>query len=269
MHDVTNYYGPAKPEWSPHAWHEFQTGRSTVQKNGVVLIDGVLGKLGCDTLIADFDNQQTHPVGVNGYANDLEHVGSHRAQAWSVPIAEAITPVMHFHLPLGFRAQNGRLIAGGLQPRWDVPAPSTIFMPEDGIRGYRFLASTPWLRFMRYDQGGKHVPHYDAPYYNPFEGYITLFSWVLYLRTLEEDAGGGFEFVNDGNGGVPMRDRPKEAFADWQEMAPRDKITQTIHPVAGRLLIFPHWLCHQVQDFTGPGSRYIIRGDVAYRIIEK
>jgi hypothetical protein len=121
------------------------------------------------------------------------------------------------------------------------------------------LGSTPWLRFMKYKSGGMHTPHHDAPFRNEEEQYITLFSWVLYLNT-PNGKGGHFQFVND------LKQKGKHPFlwntSDWTNMS--NDVTLDVAPVEARMLIFPHWLCHQVQQYVGEGYRYIIRGDVAY-----
>jgi hypothetical protein len=192
-------------------------------------------------------------VGVDGYADGGE-AGSYRAMAWAVELATAMTPLFEA-LPPVLQGRNGDLTA----PSLTLPAP----FPED--RTYRRLGATPWARFMRYERGGMHVPHYDAPFECAAEGYITLFSWVLYLNDVPVEHGGSLDFVDDGRRDHP-RVRPKAAFGDWRRMALAEEITASIRPRRGRLLVFPHWLCHQVAAYTGDGRRYIVRGDLAYGI---
>lgn len=119
---------------------------------------------------------------------------------------------------------------------------------------------------MQYLSGGKHVPHFDNDFYCETESYRTLYSWVLYLNDVPAKQGGGFQFVDDGIR-QPYSKRSKEMFADWTQMATSEQIIKTVQPKAGRLVVFPHWRCHQVQEFIASEEctfRAIIRGDLAY-----
>lgn len=267
MHDLNAYHAAETPQptWSPSLLPNQPGRRNRGQfsrhawlpalASPYVIAEDVLLPSECQDLIAKFDQQQAYPVGVDGYTDSTLGVGSWRVQAWAPQIAEQLKNAFWL-LPDELEASDGELH----DPEQVFPhfgAPMTL-PPRLGR-----LGSTPWLRFMRYVGGGQHVPHYDSAFINEPERYITLFSWVLYLNDIPTSDGGGFQFIDDGQRDPP-RGRGKSAFEDWMRMAEPREVLDTIQPVAGRMLIFPHWLCHQVQAFTGAGARYIIRGDLAY-----
>lgn len=254
MFDILTFRGPGEPpNWSPMVDGPIGPASECVGASGVFILDDALGEAECRALIEQFELQDAYPVGVDGYAGGGKP-GSHRSMAWAVSLAKAMTPLFE-QVPQVLEGRDGDLRAPGLI----IPAPFA------NDRTYRRLGSTPWMRFMRYDHGGMHVPHYDAPFESLVESYITLFSWVLYLNDVPEAHGGSLDFVDDGRADHPC-DRPREAFADWRRMARAGEITRSVQPRRGRLLVFPHWHCHQVAAYTGDGRRYIIRGDLAYGI---
>lgn len=246
MHDVNKYYGDNKPAWEPYTfecpgeWYD----PHDIMINGypVHIIDNAMPYALCDSLIEQFEQQQAYPVGVDGFCNAESNVGSYRAMGWSPEVARVITSTIR---------NNGAI--NRFRPNGKMQTPLNI--TED----YWMEGSTPWLRFMKYKSGGMHTPHHDAPYVNDIEQYATLCSWVLYLNTPMGN-GGEFQFVNDvRNEGKHPSDWDR---SDWTEMS--DDVIHSVPPRAGRLLVFPHWLCHQVQEYIGEGYRYIIRGDLAY-----
>jgi hypothetical protein len=264
MHNLNNYHGsnpqptfvpqiklngPIKPQY-------LYIGKS----DAAICLENVVPEHLCQSLIAQFDQQEQYPVGVDGYAIAAENPGSYRAMAWGEEVANYITMRMLDHIPTWFSKRNGALKAFYGYREIDQKLKSLEFrVPFDlGIGQYSVLGSTPWLRFMKYASGGKHTPHYDAPFHNEEERYITMYSWVLYLNT-PKGMGGAFQFVDDGQLDLHPSERNKD---DWRVMS--DNIIHSIEPKEGSLLIFPHWLCHQVQEFIGLGHRYIIRGDLAY-----
>ena len=252
MHDVLTFHGEQQPGWWPLPAGSFAVPAGGPGRDGVGVFDAVASPDACAALLAAFAAQPAYPVGVDGYGAAGGPVGSHRAMAWAPELAGALAPAFAA-LPERLEGRDGDLVGDGVR----IPAP----FPQD--RNYRRLGPTPFMRLMRYESGGMHVPHYDAPFECAAEAYLTLFSWVLYLTDAEERDGGALDFVEDGQAANP-RDRPPEAFADWRRMAWPDEVVRSVQPKAGRLLVFPHWLCHQVAPFRGAGPRCIIRGDLAY-----
>jgi len=257
MFDVNKYYGPDQPTWNPRSEGYVASGNKfTSTPGGVFLFDDMLSAEHCADLIAQFEEQPVYPVGVNGYSNDMANAGSMRANAWAPGLAVKLNTV--FDPMPGLLQGTGRdMFGSGIR----IQSPFSTERTD-----YHRLGSTPWMRFMRYRHAGKHVPHYDAPYKNEDESYITLFSWIIYLNDVPEEAGGCFQFVNDGFPNTHPQDRPAGWNDDWFDMADPILITVSIHPRRGRMLVFPHWLCHQVGEYTGEQARYIIRGDLAYAI---
>jgi len=252
--DLTIYNGEGEaPAWNPDASQIKAYGfPAKVEQNAAFLIDNAIANRACWSLITELESQLMYPVGISGYSNEVGSVGSHRANAWAVDLAAALKPAFDA-LPNHFFGDGRDFTLGKLR----IPSPF-----ETRPR-YTKLGSTPWMRFMKYRQGGMHVPHYDAPFHNEEQSYVTLFSWIIYLNTVPPEAGGQFQFVDDGQSAHPQ-DRAAGAFADWHEMATDAQVLNSIQPVEGRMLVFPHWLCHQVQPYTGNKTRYIVRGDLAY-----
>ena len=256
MHDISLFLsaGALPPAWSPQlAERAFDRPVPAEIMPGVFLFDHVLPETACHSLICQMDEQTHYPVGISGYGNpdDLCAVGSMRAMGWSLDLALGINQPLA-QLPHLIRNRGGVL-------QWGTRAIDSPLGREGGL-DYAFLGSTPWLRFMKYADGGMHVPHYDASFHQPQQRYRTLFSWVLYLTDTDPGQGGRLRFVDD-------RDRLPKSLADWVDMAHDEQILKAVSPRAGQLLVFPHWICHEVECFRGNGAnphRYIIRGDVAY-----
>lgn len=248
MYDVSKYYGDSKPTWEPKLGAEERQTQSELGR-GIQIFRNILSADQCNSLISQFEIVEKYPVGVDGYCNDPENAGSYRAMAWAPELAEMLTHKAFIYL---------------LPEYFDEPLNDTRFKDESDQESryeYQLLGSTPWLRFMRYENSGMHVPHYDASYHCPQELYRTLYSWVLYLNDVPEEQGGAFQFVDD------TQSEHRHDFSDWTRMANPEEIMESIQPERGMILVFPHWLCHQVQRFTSTEQnryRYLVRGDVAY-----
>jgi hypothetical protein len=261
MHDVNLYTGSnPKPEWNPNIDYVKKTFMfdtrhviSHFSEYPVYTLDNAFPEDICNHLIAEFEKQDHYAVGVDGYANAAEHTGSYRAMAWSESVANQVSERLH-------KIIDENSFDGGLDGLVHLSDLSILYTPFRPVleAEYDMIGSTPWLRFMKYGQGGKHTPHYDAPFHNEDERYITLYSWVLYLNTPEGE-GGNFQFVADGQEDVHPLD---QNLNDWDHMSETSVLD--IKPERGKLLVFPHWLCHQVQEYLGNDHRYIIRGDVAF-----
>jgi hypothetical protein len=224
--------------------------------------DGFLNREECVELIRQFDQTTPEPVGVDGYVTpkDKDSIGSYRTNGWTVDLAQKLTPGFLKVLqdektfePVTGQADVFRSNTGG-----DIAIPT----PQ---RKLTLAGTTPYMRFMRYFSGGKHVPHYDQLYLDNAGQYVTLMSWVIYLNT-PRGTGGDFQFVEDGQGPTIPSQRNR---SDWTRMAVDDEVIASVSPKEGRLLVFPHWLPHQVQLYQSDtmeadGRRIIARGDVVY-----
>lgn len=247
MHNVNEFYGENKPKFNPKFYDEEinlifeKKSLNLVKKFPFYISRNTISNKLCNQLIEQFENQEKYPVGVDGYFINKNDIGSYRTMGWSPELSKLITERLEKICP--------KIINEDLFP----------LCFDHKNRNFQFLGSTPFLRFMRYIDGGKHTPHYDAPFWNEEEKYVTLFSWVLYLNK-PNGVGARFQFINDLQqleGHPTQWDR-----SDWRNMS--DDVLESISPEGGLLLVFPHWLCHQVEEFIGNGYRYIIRGDVAY-----
>lgn len=270
MNRLTFFNGDAKPAWAPSIKIQIDhrsTSKIYLRPSALpsqfneyfYVSDGFIDQKSCQNLISEFDLQATHPVGVSGYGHISDsEIGSFRTNAWSVDLAEQIS--------LGLNAVLSE--ESSLQPTTD--GSESVFqnckkelqrMPMNP-HTYSLLGSTPFMRFMKYPGGGRHVPHYDAPFTSTQQRYTTLMSWVIYLNTPSGN-GGEFQFIDDHQWHLSPWKKNK---SDWTRMAEKEEVLASIKPQEGKLLIFPHWLAHQVALYTSNTSawRYIIRGDVAY-----
>jgi len=119
---------------------------------------------------------------------------------------------------------------------------------------------SPMLRFMRYDAGGQHYAHYDAGYIYNDDSTRTLQSIVIYLTTT--DKGGATRFICDGQKDLPIWSRN---HLDWtREVLPKEVLFRS-QPEQGKILIFDHRICHDVELYQGNEPRIIIRGDLVFQ----
>lgn len=246
MHNIYTFHGENKPIWTPNPNikinKDFYIKNRYLDFNIPYLImnyQKLIHPDTCNALIDDFETQTHYNVGVNGFSNDDE-IGSVRAMAWSPELAIKLNEIFAFIIPKTLSDENHS------------------FPFESRGKTYTYLGSTPWLRFMKYVNGGMHTPHYDCPFVNDDEKYLTLYSWVMFLNT-PNGVGGNFQFIDD-----EQQYKSSPMLWDMKDhLFMSDKVLHNIQPEEGSILIFPHWLCHQVEKFIGD-KRYIIRGDIAY-----
>ena len=210
---------------------------------------GVLTHVDCTQLEeAMARSGQAEPVGVTG-VKDSYGVGSVRATAWSPDLARALWSRLRPAVP-AVRFLDGM-------------SPTEGFATNEraGHRSWRVVGLSPVLRFMRYEPGGKHLCHYDAGF-DYGDGRRTLLSVVFYLT--DAPRSGATRFVRDGQGSLPVAER---AFADWSRETRADEVIASVHPRRGDVLLFDHRVCHDVEEWRGPGARVIVRADVVYEAI--
>jgi len=130
-----------------------------------------------------------------------------------------------------------------------------------GYRSWRAVGLSPILRFMRYEPGGAHAPHYDAGH-DYGDGRRTLLSVIVFLT--DAAGSGATRFIADGQGAVPIAAR---VFADWSRTPRPDEVLARCEPRAGDALVFDHRLCHDVERWDGPGARVSVRADVVYEAV--
>ena len=184
------------------------------------------------------------PVSVQGRTDvPDERIGSRRATIWSEKLAEIIWRKLDLDLCLDCN-----------------PFTSTDWWQGDKRRWYwKAVGFSPLLRFMRYEKGGMHYPHYDAGYIYPDDNYRTLMSVVLYLT---DNKSGFTRMIQDNQEGLPVWDRD---HSDWIREPYKKEILSSSVPTAGNGIIFNHRICHDVSLFTDEKPRIIIRGDVIFK----
>lgn len=267
MNKLELFVGEIKPNWNPTLKvtttkmqikrHDLNPpGRQKDEECFYYVVDDFLSLVNCNELIQQFLNQTCFPVGVDGYGNSQSpsDVGSYRTNAWSESLAHEMTLKT-------CQVLNSESSYKLIDQAFENNEGRKILMPLSKVN-YHLLGVTPYFRFMKYLSGGRHIPHYDAPFRNEKYQYTTLMSWVLYLNS-PEAKGGSLQFVDDQQWTLLPDSRNT---SDWKRMASPQEILASVSPRMGRLLIFPHWYPHQVEDFipTAADCRYVIRGDVAY-----
>jgi NAD+ synthetase len=209
----------------------------------------VLTDADCTRLAAAMgDSGRAEPVGVTGVRGSYG-IGSARATAWSPELARALWLRLRPVVP------SVRFL--------DAMSPTEAFATEAraGHRSWRAVGLSPVLRFMRYDEGGRHLCHYDAGF-DYGDGRRTLLSVVFYLT--DAPRSGATRFVRDGQEALEARARD---YADWSRDTRDDEVVASVSPSRGDALVFDHRLCHDVELWSGPGARVIVRADVVYEAI--
>lgn len=126
----------------------------------------------------------------------------------------------------------------------------------------KYSKVSDYFRFMKYENGGQHYPHYDSDFIID-KNTTTKYSLVMYFNDCED---GELTFCKD--------DRPLKTetyfdsfshtdTSDWDRQVKEEKILLRIKPKAGMIVLFPHTLCHAVLPFTGR-ERNIVRGDLEF-----
>lgn len=203
--------------------------------NGIIEIDSGLSKVTSaneltkkfDRMFSDYEEAGfVYPVNTTGLESyEDEGVGSYRFCRWDEVLADAITSVIK-----------------------RVGAVDVIM--KDGEPEY-FAHVSRYFRFMRYEAGGEHYPHFDTDFIGP--GYRTRYSMIMYFSDCET---GELAFVrNPSNGDT----------SDWTRQATDSEIYLKIKPRVGKIVIFPHDLCHTVLPFNDADKlRRIVRGDLIF-----
>jgi hypothetical protein len=187
-------------------------------------------------------------VGIHGTPGSAGR-GSRRRTAWAPELARALW------LRLCPCVPSVRFL--------DAFSPTDAFATasRDAHRSWRAVGLSPILRFMRYEPGGAHAPHYDAGY-DYGDGRRTLLSVIFFLS--DATGSGATRFIADGQGRLPTAARD---FADWSRAPRADEVLVRCEPRVGDALVFDHRLCHDVERWDGPGARISVRADVVYEAI--
>ncbi len=140
----------------------------------------VLAKKEIQFLLNQVEKHGYQPVGVDGYMSHYQEgdpIGSLRASVFSAELASI----------LWYR----------LSPYFENPRVFTdkIATDIDGSYVWRPIGINPLFRYIKYTNGGRLVPHYDAPFVAS-DKQRTLMSLVLYLSD-DGRVGGETRFIKD------------------------------------------------------------------------
>ncbi len=216
-----------------------------IHPKGIIEIDTNMSPIYLSGVERRFEEYQSvgqlYPVTVTGLpkANGSERTGSVRFCSWDQRFAKSLTNII-------------------LQ----VGVPQLIMDPINGL--LQFQEVSKYFRFMRYDSGGEHFPHYDSDFEVSTGShmradlhYITKYSLVMYFNDCDS---GEIAFVE--HDGIDK--------SDWDRQPTPEEIFLKIKPKAGKILLFPHDVCHTVLPFTDPDKqRYIARGDLIFTKVTK
>ena len=128
---------------------------------------------------------------------------------------------------------------------------------------WEFVQASQYFRFMKYENGGEHFPHYDSDYKHVDNTHVSKYSVVMYFTDCET---GDIAFCFDD------RENNSDSVwdSDWDRQANEDEIYLSIKPKAMKILMFPHTLCHTVLKYTQNENtesfgRIICRGDLYFK----
>jgi hypothetical protein len=135
---------------------------------------------------------------------------------------------------------------------------SVVDIIKDNNHWMQMINVSQYFRFMKYESGGEHFPHYDSDFVYEYNGAVTKYSLVVYFNDCDT---GELAFVNDDTS-------HSGDCTDWERQATDDEIWLKIKPSCMKIVLFPHTLCHTVLPFTDENNtRYICRGDILFNNI--
>lgn len=215
-----------------------------------LIIDHLLSQSECDSLIQLMQSSPVMaPVNYQGNPKQPEEYrGSMRVNIWSLTLAERIWQKISKYInPVDA----------------DELTLTDWWQGNQGRKKWQPVALSPLMRFMCYDTGGKHWPHYDAGFIYPDDNLRSLVSLIIYLTS--DSHGGETRMIDDKQQGpVWQRDH-----SDWSNEANDDQVLTSCKPVAGRALLFLHGQCHDVAEYHGIEPRIIIRTDVIFEAVSE
>lgn len=210
----------------------------------------------CQIIIEHFEKGSTfHPVGIQGKSDVTadDQIGSHRITVHDEHFAKYLTKCLWESLQFKL-----------------VPIVFDEFSPVDWqsnnpqkLNYWIPLHVSPVFRYMRYKKNGKHAVHYDATHKVTGNPLIrTVQSGVLYLTNNDVST----RFIEDYQGSLPFKKRNHD---DWTEDARDCDILESSVSEEGKVLLFPHYLPHDVSQNFKDDERIIIRFDIFYQAIGK
>jgi len=200
-------------------------------------------------ILENLENSNWLPVSVTGMSGNYtpgDPIGSWRASNFTKEYSEALWERIKNHLP------KVRVFDDSDNTDWDD---HEVWEP---------IGVSPLLRFIKYNEDGWLVVHYDSPYIES-EDVRTLQSLVIYLQHDDDIAGGSTRFIDDPQWNIPVKDRD---LSDQMRAAEEHEVKVKLSPNNGSAIIFDHRLLHDAEIVKGQGSKIIIRTDIMYRKVK-
>ena len=226
--------------------------KTTILSKNVLLIENFLKSSSVEEINNMMKDKSFYPVSVQGMQNieNAADIGSHRATMWNPVMAESLEKLFkNVDFPRLREFKNTD------STDW--------WQPNREYNKYEYYGISPMLRYMKYQNGGKHACHYDAGHIYKDNRYRTLMSMVMYLST---NTTGATRIIRDNQEKMNVWDRN---HSDWSRDVENDEIIVKSYPKSGNVLIFDHRIPHDVEQFTATNNeeRIIIRGDLIFKAI--
>lgn len=200
-------------------------------------------------------NKILYPVGVQGLSDlsEKDSIGSLRQTVHDKCLSQFMTQVLWTCSSLNISP----VVLDEYSPvDWQSQNP-------DKLNYWIPLHVSPVFRYMEYEEGGEHYTHYDAPYIDKENPLIrTLQSGVLYLTDNDVYT----RFIEDFQDTLTFSERD---LSDWKFPAQNNLVNFAVKSEAGKVLVFPHQLAHDVSKHPGGSKRIIIRFDIFYQAVGK
>lgn len=208
---------------------------------GIFDISKLLTAKECEQLVNFLQSQTWVPTGRDGYTathNPKETPGSFRVSSFNQDFADVLWYRLQEFLP-AVRLMNSI-------DKTDYH-PDPVWTP---------VGVSPVLRFIKYEDGGELIPHYDAPYtYSDTKK--TLMSLVIYLTTNQT---GNTRIINDPQDRVNFEHR---TFKDWTKPATNQEVLNGFKPEAGNGIMFDHRILHDSEPLKNE-TKIILRTDIIF-----
>lgn len=232
------YFGgnfPGSPVWGKTVHDLNQHGHQAITVDNLI-------PAGIRTILLDgLRRNAWQAVGLDGYANKpYEQIGNFRLSNYNEGLAAVLWK--------------------RLQPLLDAQRVCNAWTPtdHDGHELWKPVGINPLMRFIRYEEQGQLVAHYDGTYAKT-DTQRTLMSLVIYLTSNDS---GATRFLNDPQAGKTMKEMD---FSDWDRVGTDDEVLFANKPKAGSALLFDHRILHDGQSIAeGEGEKIIIRTDVVF-----
>lgn len=230
----------------PTVNHEVEVEPLPELDRSAVVIPNLIPAKERTLILQELEKANWQPVSITGMSgnwNPGDEIGSYRASNYTPEYAEVLWNRIKHAFPT-VRVFN--------------EADNTDY---DGHELWEPIGVSPLLRFIKYEEGGWLVVHYDAPYVQD-EDIRTLQSFVIYLEQSPTITGGATRYLEDPQAGVPIVQRKLE---DQKRAASEEEVRLRFAPANGTGVIFDHRLLHDAELVQGEGHKIIIRTDIMYR----